>query len=143
MLVFESLILHFHFPENREALLPYPACAQMHFIIQILEFWGIEAGKGFLRRGHWALCSDVCVWSCHLQWVLERQSGRGDFGFRTCSLLRPRSLFLLISDQYFIFSKSVESFTCLSLCSLSIADSSLANFKCSWKFLDKVKIRPS
>ena len=80
-----------------------------------------------------------------MQWVLERQSGRSDFGFRTCSLLRPQSLFLMISGQYFIFSKSVESFACLSLClySLSVADSSLANFTCSWKFLDKVKIQPS
>lgn len=78
-----------------------------------------------------------------MQWVLERQSGRGDFGFRACSLVRPQSLFLTICDQYFIFSKSVESFTCLSLCSLGIADSSLANFKCSWKCLDKVKIQPS
>ena len=82
------------------------------------------------------------AWSCHVQQGLDCQS-RSDFVFRTCSLLRPRSLFLMISDQYFIFSKRVESFACLSLCqySLSIANSSLADI-CSRKFLDIVKTQP-
>ena len=119
------------------------ACAQTRFSCSRDGVWGLTSSRERLS-GVQSLhtYSDERAWSCHVQRGLGCQS-RSDFVFRTYSLLRLQSLFLMISDQYFIFSKRVESFACLSLCqySLSIANSSLSD-KCFQKFLDKVKTQP-
>lgn len=137
-----AAVLCVHFPEKSIFYLT-SAWAQMHFSCSRNGVWGLTSSRERLSEAQSLhTYSDEHAWSCHVQQGLGCQS-RSDFVFRTCSLLRPRSLFLMISDQYFIFSKRVESFACLSLCqySLSIANSSLADI-CSQKFLDIVKTQP-